>query len=355
MNPNIDVRLIHNQINVKNKPKPKENKQNKTKIKMYDFFVMNEIKISNKIKKIAYYPYNYEIINNYNLVEIGEMSEYVEKLDVVLNTKNNDKYLLIEYNNKKESIQIDFNIFLFHLPSPKLFIFHVLDSYSYLLDSLIKLHSKKICFFDLCPENIIFNEKYKPLLKNFQLSLFVDSLNIEYITKIIGKIINYTHKPLEIHLLFYLIANNEISISYSLIETICKNYIDNMSVLDFFSQNYIELYKKKCEDFLKRYINKQKNEIIQDILSYYDKWDNYSISIIYLHIFGNISRFFSLKDTLIGKITMHLSKNINPDPSKRETLENTQQIYNSLFCEFTDWSFINSISHQKMHNLYEMM
>lgn len=283
------------------------------------------------------------------------MSEYTEKLDIVLNTKNNDKYFLIEYNNNNNSIQIDFNVFLFNLPSPKLFIFNILESYSYLLDSLILLNSKKICFFDLCPENIIFNEKYKPLLKNFQFSVLIDSLNIEYIEKIIGKIINYTHKPLEIHLLFYLVANNEISISHSLIETICKNYIDNMSILCFFSQKYIEEYKKECEKFLKKYINKPTKEIIQDIVSYYDKWDNYSISIIYLHIFGNILKVFTLKDTLINKITISLSKNIHPDPSKRETLQNSQNLYNLLFCQFTDWSFINNISPKKINTLYKMM
>jgi hypothetical protein len=183
MNSNINVDLIYNQINLKkNKTKETpEHKYNKTKIQLYNFFIINEIKISNKINKISYYSYRYEIINNYNLIEAGQMSEYTEKLDTVLNTKNNDKYLLIEYNNKKDSIQIDFNVFLFNLPSPKLFIFNILESYSYLLDSLILLNSKKICFFDLCSENVIFNEKYKPLLKNFQLSILIDSLNLAHL------------------------------------------------------------------------------------------------------------------------------------------------------------------------------
>jgi hypothetical protein len=249
----------------------------------------------------------------------------------------------------------DLNMFLFNLPSPKLFVFHILDSYSYLLESLIQLSDKNVCFFDLCPENIIFNANYKPLLQNFQLSLVCDTLHEEYITSIILKIKDYTHKPLEIHLLFYLIANDEVSISYSLMEIICTNYMNNMSVLSFFSQKYRDSYKKACEDFLKQYINRPKTDIIRDILTYHDTWDNYSLSVIYLHIVGHISQVFNLKDTFINKMAIQLSKNLHPTPSKRETLRSSKHIFDMLFNEYTDWSFISDISCIKLNNLYEIL
>lgn len=356
MNSGIGVQLIQNSLrNVGVKPKNQHNTNNKTKLRVYDFFSINEVKVCNKIKKIPYFSSYFEIVTNYSSIKVGEMSEVVFEQIINKNAKITDTYLLLEYNTENKAKMPDLNMFLFNLPSPKLFVFHILDSYSYLLESLIQLSDKNVCFFDLCPENIIFNANYKPLLQNFQLSLVCDTLHEEYITSIILKIKDYTHKPLEIHLLFYLIANDEVSISYSLMEIICTNYMNNMSVLIFFSQKYRDSYKKACEDFLKQYINRPKTDIIRDILTYHDTWDNYSLSVIYLHIVGHISQVFNLKDTFINKMAIQLSKNLHPTPSKRETLRNSKQIFDMLFNEYTDWSFISDISCIKLNNLYEIL
>ena len=56
------------------------------------------------------------------------------------------------------------------------------------------------------------------------------------------------------------------------------------------------------------------NEIIQDILLHYDKWDNFSLSMIYIYIFGHICRSFSLKDTFISvdsKLFLHVLNYLN--------------------------------------------
>lgn len=355
-NTDINVDLIKNSLknnNTSTSNPPLIKTAPNIKIEKYNFFSVNEIKIGNKIQKIPYYSNYYEIISNYHFINIGEMNEIV--IENTKNNENNEKYLFMEYNNKKETKTLDFNVFLFNLPSPNLLIFHVLDSYSYLLDSLIKINKKRICFFDLSPENILFMQNYKPLLKNFQFSLLTNSLNIDYIRSIIKKIDNYTHKPLEIHLLFYLIANNETSISYSLIDSICQNYLDHMDILCFFSQTYKNEFKKDCENFLKKYINRTKNEIIQDILLHYDKWDNFSLSMIYIYIFGHICRSFSLKDTLINKIVILLSKNIHPNPFKRETLINTRKTYDLLFSSYSDWEFVNKIPSEKLDELYSLL
>ena len=129
-----------------------------------------------------------------------------------------------------------------------------------------------------------------------------------------------------------------------------------MDILILFSQRYIETYEKTCIETLKKYINKPKSVIIADILEYHKYWDNYSTSILYLHIIGNITRFFSLKGTFLNKFTMLLTKNIHPNPLKRETLEETFENYNKLFDETTaDWSFVNDISNKKLKNLYDFL
>jgi hypothetical protein len=106
---------------------------------------------------------------------------------------------------------------------------------------------------------------------------------------------------------------------------------------------------------LKKYINKPKIEIITEILKYSNTWDNYELSILYLHIIGNITRIFSLKDNFISRLTSILSKNISPDSTKRDTLIISIEKINNLYCEFTDWEYINSISKEKMTKLFETL
>ena len=336
----------------------KNNKINKnTKIKLYDLFIVNEVKISKKITTIPHYYNNYEIITDYHTIEVGSPNEcLLEQLDIVLNNENNDKYLLVSYNSTKNQTFVDFNTFLFHLKTPKLFIFHVLDSYSYLSDSLRKLNSLHICFFDLCPENIVLGENYKPILKNFQNSLLMcDSITVNYISPILHKIKNYTYKPLEIHLLYYLMVNNEITMSYSLIDTISSNYITGLQFLYLFDDNYRENCRKTCIDCLTQYINQSKTEIMNKIFTFYKTWDTYSISIIYIHIFAHMIHVFKLQDTIINVFFNHLLNNIHPEPTKRETMTTTCTILEETYLKHTDWSFINTIPNDKLDELYNVL
>jgi hypothetical protein len=320
-----------------------------TKIATYCFYSINESNICDKIKKIPYYQNNYAVIEMYDYISINQLNEqYIEKL----NLSDDNRYLIFKYKNDK---YIKFNDFLFDFNSPKLFIFHIIDSFSYLLQSLIKLNDNNICFFNLSPNNIVFNLDCgeKPLIKNFQLSLHITKLNEIYITNIIKKLNDFTHKPLEVHVLFYLIQNDISTISYSFIEEICEIFIKKLSILDLFSEKYIYSYKESCIESLKKYINKPKSYIISGILDNADTWDVYSLSVLYLHIFGNISRVFSLNQPFITKIILELTKNIAPEPLKRNSLQNLLYKFNELFNFEKDWSYINNLPGENMMKLFD--
>jgi hypothetical protein len=353
----MNVSININQI-LDIKPKKRQinsiNTKNKTKICLYNFLSINESNICDKIGKIPYYFNFYKILIDYDFIQIGQLSEKVlEKLENIHIT--DEKVLLFQYKNDEQCVR--FNDFLFNLTTPKSLIFHVLESYSYLLHSLVKLNENDICFFNLSAENIVFDNSCgeKPLLQNFNKSLELCKLNEQYITNIIKKTTDFSNKPLEVHVLFYLIENNLNTISYSFIEEIVEVFVQNVSVLTLFSQSYKDTYKTNCITFLKKYINKPKSTIISDMLEYYDTWDSYSLSVIYLHIFGNISRIFSLKGNLISKLSIELSKNINPEPSKREKLSESLKKYEELITQFTDWSYIKSIKQEKLQVLYQIL
>lgn len=356
MNINIEISNINKHFflednNTENEDDNKKHKKYKTKITTYSFYSINEANISDIIKNLNYYSNNYAVVDNYDYINVSQLSEkYVDKL----NLTNNQKYLIFKYKNEK---YVSFNDFLFNLNTPKLFIHHVIESFSYILKSLIELNRNNICFFNLSPQNIVFNLDCgeKPILQNFQLSLQVLHLDETYITNIINKQDDYTYKPLECHVLFYLIRNNLQTISYSLIEVICENYVKKLNILEFFSEKYKETYTTSCISTLKKYINKPKNQIIDDILVNIDKWDIFSLSVLYLHIFHNISRIFSLKHSFINNIVIELSKNIHPNPEIRGSLVNVMEFFDKLFNNENNWTYINKLSCNIMPSLFDIL
>jgi len=338
-----NVDLIENLFFSHKKEEMIENEE-RNKIKLYDFSCLNEIQISEKIKKnLPNYASYFDILTEYSNIKLSS-SELEDTAK---------KHLLIQYSCEK---RVKFYDFLLNLPEPKLFVFHIIDSYSYLIRSLIMLNAKNICFFNLTSEKILFDAvSLKPLLHDVEYSLYTRNLNEDYLCKIVDKIDDFSNMPLEIHVIFYLIKNNENTLSYSIISEICDNFLKNTRVLSIFSQIYRDNFKISCIETLKKYINLPKKDIIGNILSFSGTWDNYCLSILFLEIIGNMSRVFSLKDNFITKFSILLSKNINPVPSKREELSETLNKYNRLFIEYPDWSFINSFSDEKMELLIEKL
>ena len=346
---NIELCGLNSHFFLKDSKKIKDESREKykTKIVKYEFYSVNEAQICEKIKVLPNCANNYLIVDNYEFINISQLNKnYIEKLN--LNDKT--RYLVFNYKNIDF---IHFNDFLFQFNTIKLLIFNIIESFSHLLRNLYELNENNICFFNLCPQNIIFYGE-KPILCNFQYSLQFSKLNENYFTKIIDNLDDfYIYKPLEVHVVFYLIKNDLNTISYSFIEEICEIYTNNLSVLQFFSQKYIESYKKACVESLKPFVNKNKGEIIKELLQNINTWDIFSLSVLYMHIIGNILQLFSLQGTFISKIFLELSKNIHPNPSNRYDLEAMREIFNKLFNEEKCWKYINNLKNDNMSKLFE--
>ncbi len=81
MDHNINISLITNQI-TNNRKKMNNNhednnEKNQTNIASYDFFSMNQIKISEILTKIPYYSNYYDIFVDYDFVDIGRIGEKI--------------------------------------------------------------------------------------------------------------------------------------------------------------------------------------------------------------------------------------------------------------------------------------
>ena len=318
-----------------------------TTVKLFDFLTENELRISEYVNTIPYNQLYYHCICEHEFIKIGQLRENALE-DVYVEIDK--KYLLCKYIRYKG---VDFDDFMFCLPTPKLVIFHALDSYSHLLVSLHKLNQIGVCYYNFSPDKLSFDEYYKPKLRSFERSIAINDVNETFLTNLIANTSDFTHKPLEVHVLFYLSRTN--TLNESLIETICDKFIDNMGVLRLFSQSYKDLHKNECISFLTSYIGKPRSVIIADMLKYIETWDNYSLSLLYLHLIGNITSVFSLKGTIMSKLIALLTKNISPNPEKREKISNTKLYYERLYYDFKDWSFVDEIPINKIDKLHEML
>lgn len=350
MNINIETELIeHNFLNKDDKKIDNlETIMKRTKIINHCYYAINEVSISNKIKQIPYYSNFFSILEDYKSLNVSQLNEdIIEKLK---NTEN-IKYYLFKYIDNESINLIDF---IYNSNKIKKLIFDMINNFNHILRSLYILNENEICFFNISPNNIVllYNYREKPVLNNFQLSLQLDKFDFKYFSQILNKIDDFTYMPIEIHILFYIIKHNMITISYSFIEELTEYYVDNLNILKLFSENYKKSYKLECIDFLKRYINIPIKNIINDLFSRNNKWDIFGISMLYLQIFGSISRVFSLKGTFISKITIELSKNLHPNSEKRYTLNQTLKIFNKLLNEENDWSFINNLDNNKLPQLF---
>lgn len=351
MNSNIAIGNVSKHLYRNNADDGNVIKSYQTKFVDYNFFSINEAKNSDRIKNILYYSNHFLVIDEYEFIDINNLNKtYLERVNV-----DNNKYLVFKYANDK---YLQFYNFLFNICNSKQFTYTIITSFSYILKGLILLNDNNICFFDFSPKNIVFHLRYreKPMLQDFELSLHVLKLNEKYITKIISKIDNYIHKPLEVHILFYIIQNDIQSLSYSLIIEIVEKFVKNLHILTLFSDSFQNSYKQKCIESLKQYINVPKTNIIENILEHHNKWDVYSLSIIYLHIFEHVVKHFSLRQTSLNKISNILLKYIEPDPINRGTLEQLLYDYEKIF-DNADWKFVNKLSSANMkvllHNLIQ--
>ena len=346
MDTNISISIINKYFSHN---KEKQSCNFRTKIVNYSHFSINEATICHKISKIPYYSNFFNILDDYEALNISQLNEnIIEKLKQT----EDMKYYLFKYSDRNS---IDFIDFIYNSTSIKKLIFDIINSFEHVLYGLHLLNENNVCFFNISPKNIVYLENFreKPVLSNFMFSLSLNNLNYTYFSHILNKLEDYTFQPLEIHILFYFVKHHMVTISYSFIEEFCENFVENLNILRLFSETYKKSYKEQCIETMRKYINLPRKEIIDNILERSNKWDVYGISMVYLQIFGCISRVFSLKGTFISKITLELSKNIHPNSDKRMSLEETLNIFNKYLNEENDWSFVNNLDNSKLDQLFD--
>jgi len=303
-------------------------------------------------------------IPNYNLFFAPAQSHCnitARKLDFtdmhkcsVINKKTKKKLINLKmpYTHGKE-----IGNFIIKNKNVKLIITNIIHSYQHLLHSIQKLQKINICHFDIKTHNIIFDTNRNiPILIDFGLSILISKNIHRNMKKLQLYFYRYVPQyyiwPLEVHILNYLLhikKNNEL-LNTSDINDIVQQFIDNNKILKKnFSKTTINLYKKLCLSFARKFIQLPKNKCIERILSYWKTWDNYGLSICFFKILKFINPKGFQKNPFIIHFSQLLFQNIHPVPSKRFDIETTLSKFNAFFYNPT----INRISNYE--NLFTQL
>jgi len=336
---NINVEGILRHIDKRNKHT--KNEINKdinmvAKIKPYNFFTRNEININNLLHLLEHKRNRYITIKKATKLRINEVGD-----DIIKKTEihKGNQYIILKYEENEGEYIEGITRFLYN-KGEKEYIYGVIESYIYIIKTFNQLRKEGIIYYNFSSEKIKFKDIYNPhcVLYDFEESLIEKKMNpnntnkkeiIEYFYKFIMKTKNFTFKPFEVHVLFYLYKMEEQYLSkYKIIQIIDK-YVDNMGS-NLKGQNEI-LMKEECHQFMKQFINKNKEEIMIQLIMHYKTWDNYSVSILYLHLVENIIQGYKTQIRFMSRFQDILNQNLSQNPNQRMTIEETINKFNDLF------------------------
>ena len=215
-------------------------------------------------------------------------------------------------------------------------ILSIIESYSYLLYSITQLIDKEIVHLDLKGDNVLYNmHTGYPLIIDFGISIPIKKLigGSEDVMKqyFYGFIPEYYVWPLDVHIINYLLHETDAPLTNTDAKLISMLYCKSNKALFMFSPEFRSSFETACIKQINRYVGKLRQESIDILLKNYKTWDIYSLSIMYLKLFGYMFPLKFHRNSFIILFSQILLLNMNPDPQKRLSAEETEQSFRNIF------------------------
>lgn len=191
--------------------------------------------------------------------------------------------------------------------NPKNIIKKMLEQQLYILKSVEKLNtlSLPIVHYDLKENNIIYDDvNGVPIIIDFGLSFDLDVtkpyVHSEFVDKYYVFYEKYPPWCIDIVILSYIVQEivgyQKRDIDSTLdaadikdLHKICRAFVEKSDVFTAgFSTDELESYLKYLLESVSGYLDKQWNDLFQDLQKGYASWDNYSIAVIYLFFIHDI-------------------------------------------------------------------
>jgi len=291
------------------------------KIMSVDFLLINELTNIKKLQNIKKYKIYYYVYEPSSKLKINGLNEGLKNSTSLFKYENRELIYLKHY--------------LKTLSSSTKYVFTIIDFYKRLLKSIDLLISQNIYHNHINFDTIVV-DKHIPLLSNFSFSLDTSRKNINTHIEPFFMVydLSYLERPLELHILSYLITNNltgpQNSLSSYNIENIICDVVENNNILKTFSDTIVSSYKQEALEYFKKYINKPYDYILSDILQYSNTWDNYALSILFLRILIGLHRSIEKQNKFIIMFMKLLVCNIHLNPFKRLSINTTTNKFDAI-------------------------
>jgi hypothetical protein len=133
-------------------------------------------------------------------------------------------------------------------------------------------------------------------------------------------------------MLSFLLTNKLPSLSLTNIQNIIHDTSRSNTVLQTFGKTIVSAYEADALEYFSKYANKSLNYIVTDIFYYYDTWDNYALSIVFLKILIGLHKSLgtSKQNKFIILFMKLLVGNINFHPQKRISIGDTTNKFEGI-------------------------
>lgn len=364
-----------------------------TKIEIFDKTSKNELEISRTVRTIKNYNKFFSPVIKHCISRFKQVNKYRDKLEeceavnVSDNIYNDFIIIYISYINGKELEK-----YILDIETPSIYISNILRDYMYLLESIKKLQEKNIIHYDLHTGNILYDvDKKLPIIIDFGLSIdtnkfLISGGKIDY-EALKRSTMHYSPKhytyPPELHFITFVLQDlDREHIDKSLKEKITekminqfiediidankiqKRYVYYKNIADSKSKQKNDDYKKELERYYKKFINKSKKDVIDELVGYTKTLDQYTltidISIILIKLINKVVVEQESQNTTVKNLLFFILEimiyNLQVDPEKRMSVEEYREFYNILFKNNTassSASVINSIKkHPQLHKQF---
>ena len=310
-----------------------------------DLLGLNEIYITNKIKSHIpdTWSKHFYLFEDVETMKISAFDTGLQNLHAFREIKD-DGTSLVWYKNRR---LVYMDGYLRSLSCSRKYILFVTDFYRRLLLSIDLLVGCQIVHNNIGFKSLVVDFE-TPILTNFRFGLDLKT-NSRSNIKMFFK--QYTPDrlqwTLEIHLLCYLQTNKLDSLSFHNIELVVKSVIAENTFLKTFGQKIVAEYIDEGINYFSKYVNKNTDWIVDDILRYANTWDNYALSVAYLKIIIDLyNTCFISKGNSVSKSNSKfliqfmrlLVTNIHSNPLKRLLVKDTTNKFAKLMdeCDMND-------------------
>jgi hypothetical protein len=330
--------------------KPNKKKQIHNIVKK-TLLITNEVEKTQRIKRILYWERHFYLFNTVENIRIAELSEDSREIwaaayaaNTSAKVSSNTVELLLSYDSRK---LIYLDSYLKALSCSTKYITKIIEFYKSILKSAQLLAANGLSHNNINLDTILVNEHDDILLTKFGFAL--DTMREKGIETInLSALVNYytpemdVFLPVEFHLLRYQLNNKLSCLSCYNIETVIKQFVANHSILKHFDS---QIMLQDGLSYFMKYNNKSLADNTLFVHNLFVTWDNYAISIVFLRILIGLHKSIKVNNKFIILFMKLLLGNINLDPSKRLSLDNTTQQFELLLNSLDINDFTQLLKH----------